>query len=218
MYEIDDTSPEETEDAVDREADLRSVYQEEVNRGVDLDESRATADRAAEVTVNQPFATEQHHVFPQQYREGFAEQGIDVDRYTVDVDRDNHQSVIHAADEFGNRNPDWADYHAQALENPDSVTRESMVGHAQQLMDDQGLSHHDMHAYRAPDEATSLAELSSPPPETMEAPEPPEPPSVDSTTSAATGTSPAGVETSGVDAVSDSGSGSGSGSAEGAGT
>ncbi|MGE3311447.1 MAG: DUF2380 domain-containing protein [Limisphaerales bacterium] len=220
MYEIEETSPDETEEAMDREADLRSVYQEEVNRGVDLDESRATEDQSAEVTANQPFATEQHHVFPQQYREEFAEQGIDVDRYTIDVDRDNHQGVIHAADEFGNRNPDWTDYYAQARENPDSATRESMIEHAQQMMDDQGLSHQDMHAYREPDEATSLAELNNPAPEATETAEPPEAPSLDSTPASATGASTTGVEASGVDAGADSGSesGSGSGSADGAGT
>src|ERR1035441_7787168 len=92
----------------DQSSDLWQVYAEETNRGVGLDEARATESNAVQVTEGQPFATEQHHVLAQEFEDKFERAGIDADRYTVDLDRDNHQSVLHATDSDGSRNHEWA--------------------------------------------------------------------------------------------------------------
>jgi Predicted lipoprotein of unknown function (DUF2380) len=131
--------------------EIEEVFAEESNRGVDLDASRVAED-GAEIYAEQPYRTEQHHWFPQQYREKFEEIGIDPDQFTTDIDRDSHQTVIHLRSGEIDINQPWKDFFAA---NP-SPTYEETVEFAKSVQAQFGYEGAEMHVYNKHQEETSF--------------------------------------------------------------
>lgn len=140
-------------------SDLRSEYEKDTAaHDVRTEEARAVED-GARVSEAQPYRTEQHHVFAQAYRDRFEREGIEIDRYTIDLDRDNHQGTQHPAEVEGNRNPEWHAFFAEHDRNGTEPTRDQMVAEAQAQIDRNGWNDHAMHAYNDHSQTTSLSEL-----------------------------------------------------------
>lgn len=69
-------------------------------------------------------ATHKHHIFPQQFRDWFAEKGIDVDDYTIAIDSKVHLRGVHGrglGDLPGRWNARWAQF---ILANPEATSTE----------------------------------------------------------------------------------------------
>jgi hypothetical protein len=139
--------------------DLQSEYAKDTaSHDVRTEEARAVED-GAQVSQSQPYRTEQHHVFAQAYRDRFEREGIDIDRYTIDLDRDNHQDTQHPRAVEGNRNPEWNAFFAEHDRKGTQPTRDEMVAEAQSQMDYNGWHDHAMHAFNYHSQTTSLSEL-----------------------------------------------------------
>jgi hypothetical protein len=88
---------------------------------------------------------QRQHIFPQQFRQWFADRGIDVDEYTVALERQTHLAGIHGRGGFvgpgdamlpGGWNDRWAAFIA-ANKNANAKAVFQFAGH---LMDEYGLS------------------------------------------------------------------------------
>jgi hypothetical protein len=140
-------------------SDLHEQYQKEVTpEGPALDEARAVQE-GMQVMPGQPWRTEQHHIFCQARRDRFEAVGIDIDRYVVDLDRDNHQDTVHTREVPGNRNPDWDAFFSEHEAQGRQPTRKEMLAFARGLMEKNGWDHHVLHVYNDPSRQTNLAEL-----------------------------------------------------------
>ncbi len=87
-----------------------------------------------------------HHIFPQQFRQYFAQRGIDIDQYTVTMDASTHLEGVHGAGIDGmpgQWNKAWADFIAR---NP-TATRQQLFDFAGQLMKRYGISSSEIHSY-----------------------------------------------------------------------
>jgi hypothetical protein len=137
--------------------DVQSVYASEVGQ-FNVQEAQAVQD-SAWVSQGQPFATEQHHVCAQEFRSEFEQLGLNIDQCTVDVDRDNHQGVLHARDQEGSRNSEWASMFAHAEETGQPVTREAALEQAQSMIDANSWNDSGMHAYNDQSGLTTVSDL-----------------------------------------------------------
>jgi Predicted lipoprotein of unknown function (DUF2380) len=138
-----------------RQSEVEQIIAEETNRGVNLDEARLTDNGAAFIYDQQPFPNEQHHWFPQQYRDKFEALDIDIDRYVTDLDRDNHQSVIHARYEGSSPNPEFQEFFSN---NPNPSSEEALA-FVESCLKKLGYDDAEMHPYRNHSEITTFKEL-----------------------------------------------------------
>jgi hypothetical protein len=90
--------------------------------------------------------TQLHHLFPQSFRTWFGNRGIEIDKYTIPLERSTHLAGIHGRGGFvgpgnvmlpGRWNALWRTFIQQ---NP-NATAEEVYKHAGELMDQFGLNH-----------------------------------------------------------------------------
>ena len=76
--------------------------------------------------------TEKHHLFPQQFRGQFADQGINIDDFAVEIPADLHQSL-----HYGNGGGVWnADWRGFLMDEP---SREEMMQFKDTMIEKYGL-------------------------------------------------------------------------------
>lgn len=140
----------------------------------------ATPENVAETmgvqpTEQQPFRTQQHHIFPrsQRFAARWRALGIDIDRYVISIDAERHQEEAHAGgmrDRMrgiripglsggGAFNQDWIDYFADKERRGETPTPRGIYQKAQNILAKYGLTNMRLHVYNNPDQETSLSEL-----------------------------------------------------------
>jgi hypothetical protein len=102
------------------------------------------AENAASPPLLAPPSIQRHHIFPQTFRGWFAQRGIDIDLYTVELSRGTHLSGVHGQGGFvgpgnvslpGQWNAHWQEF---INANPNATAKE-VYQFAGQLMDQFGL-------------------------------------------------------------------------------
>jgi RHS repeat-associated protein len=75
-----------------------------------------------------------HHVFPRRYQRWFAARGIDIDKYTVEVDPTTHLQGIHG-NGLGDLPGGWNDMWGKFIENNPNATQSDVFNFGRAMMD-----------------------------------------------------------------------------------
>jgi RHS repeat-associated protein len=112
-----------------------------------LRSSRAA--RAGRKLLTQATRLADHHLLPNQFRKFFKDRDIDIDLFTVTVDQDvTHLKAIHGNGNMGQKPGHWNSVWAGWIaDNPDATAKE-IYQQLGTMMDDFGLGHLPIHAYR----------------------------------------------------------------------
>jgi hypothetical protein len=152
-----------------QDLDILEVYAQDVTRDIDLTEVNQEALlEATEMKEARGLDLHQHHVFSQEFRDQFAERGVDIDAFTIDIDPGEHLGQVHS-EHVHDWNASWEDFWEFVTEQeasagqPLSQDEFGLLAHAQAsaMLDEAGLSNYELHAYKDRDALTSLDSLIS---------------------------------------------------------
>ena len=87
---------------------------------------------------------EEHHVFPQKYKNYFQSKGINIDEYVVRIDREEHKVAHGKGNFFENWNSHWGKW----IEQNPNASSQSVFEQAGKMMDEYGLSFSNVKNYK----------------------------------------------------------------------